>query len=94
MSFVSNEVYAVISNNIFVGNDIRPGQTVNILDTSDCDWWKGRCTKTGLVGFLPATHMARIMPGEKVHRVASLCSMRDRLGNTLTLAKNQVIFCD
>ena len=53
----------------------RAGSTVQILDTVDPDWWRGRCTLTGGTGFLPSTYLARVLPGEMIFRVVQPCSL-------------------
>ena len=69
---------------------VRAGQTVQILDTSDQDWWQARCSDRGLVGFIPSTYLARLMPGEGVLRVNQLCQMEDMRGELVTLNRDQV----
>lgn len=67
------------------------GSTVTILDTSDQDWWRGRCSITGQLGFLPATYLARLLPGERVHRVSQPCSLTTLTGEIQSLTRDQIM---
>ena len=69
---------------------IRAGQTAQIVDTSDTDWWQGRCTVTGSLGYLPSTYLARLMPGERVFRVNQHCQMENLRGELVSLDRDQV----
>ena len=41
----------------------RAGYKLTVIDTSDKDWWKGKCL--GSVGFFPSTYVTKLAPGEK-----------------------------
>jgi hypothetical protein len=71
---------------------LEAGNTVQILDTSDPDWWRGRCTVTGDIGYLPHTYLSRLGPGERVHKVTQRCSLLDQDTGVLhTLRPDQVL---
>lgn len=70
---------------------LSAGSTATILDTSDQDWWRGRCSITGQLGFLPATYLARLLPGERVHRVCQPCSLTTLTGEIQSLIRDQIV---
>jgi hypothetical protein len=43
--------------------DLKAGYKVTVIDTSDPDWWKGKCL--GRVGFFPSKYVSKLSPGEK-----------------------------
>ncbi|XP_045474665.1 uncharacterized protein LOC123680682 isoform X2 [Harmonia axyridis] len=43
--------------------DLKAGYKVTVIDTSDPDWWKGKCF--GRVGFFPSKYVLKLSPGEK-----------------------------
>ena len=46
-----------------------------VLDTAAADWWRARCCRTQAVGLVPASHLARLLPGEAACRVLQCCSL-------------------
>jgi len=70
---------------------ITAGSTVHILDTSDTEWWQGRCTLTGATGYLPASYLVRSLPSERVYRVNQHCSMICKTGELYKLAADQIV---
>lgn len=70
---------------------LSAGSTVEILDSSDSDWWRGRCSITGSVGFLPSTYLGHLRPGERVQRVSQLCSLSGMGGEVLNLVRDQIV---
>jgi len=70
---------------------LAAGSTVHILDTSDSDWWRGRCTITGSVGFLPSTYLARTLPSERVFRVTHPCNLVSKSGEIISLVRDQIV---
>lgn len=64
-----------------------------VLDTSDPDWWRVRCCSSGQVGFLPATHLCRLLCGERPHLVVQACSLVGFSGEMLSLHQDQVVIC-
>lgn len=71
--------------------ELSAGDTIQILDTSDPDWWRGRCTLTGDVGYLPSTYLARLGPGERVHRVTQHCTLLGEGGVLHPLHRDQIM---
>ncbi|KAB7502726.1 SH3 and cysteine-rich domain-containing protein 3 [Armadillidium nasatum] len=43
--------------------DLRAGYKVTVTDTSDPDWWQGKCL--GRSGFFPSKYVTRLNAGEK-----------------------------
>lgn len=41
---------------------VRAGYKVTVIDTSDPDWWRGKCL--GRVGYFPSQYVAKLQPGE------------------------------
>jgi len=70
---------------------LAAGSTVHVLDTSDSDWWRGRCTITGSVGFLPSTYLARTLPSERVFRVTHPCNLVSKSGEIFSLVRDQIV---
>lgn len=71
--------------------ELSAGDTIQILDTSDSDWWRGRCTLNGDVGYVPSTYLARLGPGERVHKVTQHCTMLGEGGILHTLHRDQIL---
>jgi len=71
--------------------ELSSGDTIQILDTSDSDWWRGRCTLNGDVGYVPSTYLARLGPGERVHRVTQHCTLLGEEGSLHTLHRDQIL---
>ena len=45
---------------------------------------------TGAVGYLPSTYLARLLPGERVHRVSQFCQLAGSRGKLVSLTRDQV----
>jgi len=58
--------------------DLEAGRTVQILDTSDPDWWRGRCPLTGSVGYILQSYLSRLGPDERVFKVVQPCPLIER----------------
>ncbi|CAM1332315.1 Uncharacterised protein g10840 [Pycnogonum litorale] len=43
--------------------DLRAGYKVTVVDTTDPDWWKGKCL--GKAGFFPSKYVTKLHPGER-----------------------------
>jgi len=72
--------------------DLEAGRTVQILDTSDPDWWRGRCPLTGSVGYILQSYLARLSPDERVFKVVEPCSMVEQDTSVLhNLHQDQVL---
>jgi hypothetical protein len=46
--------------------DLKAGYKVTVIDTSDPDWWKGKCL--GRVGFFPSKYVSKLSPGRNRSR--------------------------
>ncbi|XP_026471892.1 SH3 and cysteine-rich domain-containing protein 3-like [Ctenocephalides felis] len=67
--------------------DLRAGYKVTVIDSSDPDWWKGKCL--GRVGFFPSKYCTRLQAGEKVLQVTHNVQTGDR--DPLTLLRDQIV---
>lgn len=91
---VPNSIYAVLYNFQPRREDelgLAAGSTVHILDTSDADWWRGRCTITGSTGYLPSTYLTRTLPSERVFRVTHPCNLVSKSGEMFSLVRDQIV---
>lgn len=43
--------------------DLKAGFKLTVIDSSDKDWWKGKCL--GSIGVFPSNYVTKINPGEK-----------------------------
>lgn len=55
--------------------DLTAGFKVTVIDTSDPDWWKGKCL--GRVGYFPSKYCARLQAGEKPLQVTQNLQLSD-----------------
>ena len=69
----------------------RPGDTVQIIEYSNKDWWLVQSTVTGCTGYLPPGHLAQLHPGERAGRVGQDCSLHVAGGGTLQVDEGQVL---
>ena len=67
----------------------RAGWRVTTIDTSDPDWWKGRCN--GKIGYFPAKYAEKLNPGEQVLQVTQGLEVTEADGS-LKLLKDQVLW--
>lgn len=51
------------SSNDLVNNEHRAGSTVTVTDTSDQEWWQGKCY--GRTGYFPSKYVAKLHFGER-----------------------------
>ncbi|XP_022649695.1 uncharacterized protein LOC111245510 isoform X3 [Varroa destructor] len=58
--------------------DLKPGDTVTVIDTSDPDWWQGKCM--GKVGFFPSKYVAKLHPGERALQVVHPIQVAEQPG--------------
>lgn len=89
-----SNIYAVLYNFQPRRQDelgLPAGSTVHILDNSDSDWWRGRCTITGSTGFLPSTYLTRTLPSERVFRVTHPCNLVSKTGEMFSLIRDQIV---
>lgn len=89
-----SNIYAVLYNFQPRREDelgLSAGSTVHVLDTTDSDWWRGRCTITGSTGYLPSTYLARTLPAERVYRVTQPCNLVGKNGEIFSLLRDQIV---
>ncbi|KAK7791981.1 hypothetical protein R5R35_007969 [Gryllus longicercus] len=68
--------------------DLKAGYKVTVIDTSDADWWKGKCL--GRVGFFPSKYVVRLTPGERPLQVTHNLQVSDG-DSGLMLLKDQIV---
>lgn len=65
---------------------------VTVIDTSDANWWKGKCL--GRIGFFPSEYCTRLAAGEKalqVIRTVKLLDGQDRSDGIVSLLRDQIV---
>lgn len=62
-----------------------------MIDTSDPDWWKGKCL--GRIGYFPSKYCARLAGGEKPLQVTHNLQVSDseRPESMMTLLRDQIV---
>nr|CAH7722057.1 unnamed protein product [Callosobruchus chinensis] len=68
--------------------DLKAGYKVTVIDTSDTDWWKGKCL--GKIGFFPSKYVSKLSPGEKALQVTHNLQVSDG-ENGLMLLRDQIV---
>ncbi|XP_071050321.1 uncharacterized protein [Onthophagus taurus] len=68
--------------------DLKAGYKVTVIDTSDPDWWKGKCL--GRVGYFPSKYCSKLSPGEKALQVTHNLQVSDG-DNGLMLLRDQIV---
>ncbi|KAG5894683.1 hypothetical protein JTB14_014332 [Gonioctena quinquepunctata] len=68
--------------------DLKAGYKVTVIDTSDPDWWKGKCL--GRVGFFPSKYVSKLSSGEKPLQVTHNLQVSDG-DNGLMLLRDQIV---
>ncbi|XP_060529108.1 guanine nucleotide exchange factor VAV3 isoform X3 [Cylas formicarius] len=68
--------------------DLKAGYKVTVIDTSDPDWWKGKCF--GKIGFFPSKYVSKLSPGEKPLQVTHNLQVSDG-DNGLMLLRDQIV---
>ncbi|XP_066244795.1 guanine nucleotide exchange factor VAV2 isoform X7 [Euwallacea similis] len=68
--------------------DLKAGYKVTVIDTSDPDWWKGKCF--GKVGYFPSKYVSKLSSGEKPLQVTHNLQVTDG-DNGLTLLRDQIV---
>ncbi|XP_058123240.1 uncharacterized protein LOC131264996 [Anopheles coustani] len=71
--------------------DLKAGYKVTVIDTSDPDWWKGKCL--GKVGYFPSKYCTKLAASEKPLQVTHNLQVTDneRGDGTLTLLRDQIV---
>ncbi|XP_054275366.1 uncharacterized protein LOC128994676 isoform X9 [Macrosteles quadrilineatus] len=68
--------------------DLKAGYKVTVIDTSDQDWWKGKCL--GRIGYFPSKYVTKLGVGEKPLQVTHNLQVSDG-DNGLTLLRDQIV---
>ncbi|XP_059476435.1 uncharacterized protein LOC132197273 isoform X10 [Neocloeon triangulifer] len=68
--------------------DLKAGYKVTVIDTSDVDWWRGKCL--GRIGFFPSKYVIRLQPGERPLQVTHNLQVSDG-DNGLMLLRDQIV---
>nr|XP_024218744.1 uncharacterized protein LOC106690369 isoform X6 [Halyomorpha halys] len=64
--------------------DLKAGYKVTVIDTSDPDWWRGKCL--GRVGYFPSQYVAKLQPGETPLQVKHNLQVGDNM-----LLRDQIV---
>lgn len=67
----------------------RPGATVTVTDTSDLDWWQGKCY--GNSGYFPSKYVAKLHPGERPLIMMATIQVSDGETGMIKLLRDQVL---
>nr|XP_053639945.1 SH3 and cysteine-rich domain-containing protein 3-like isoform X5 [Cherax quadricarinatus] len=68
--------------------DLRAGYKVTVTDTSDPDWWQGKCL--GRTGYFPSKYVTRLNGGEKPLQVTHNLQVTDG-DNGIKLLRDQIV---
>ncbi|CAL1528301.1 unnamed protein product [Lymnaea stagnalis] len=70
--------------------DLRPGSRVSVTNSSDPDWWKGKCN--GRSGYFPAKYLLKLTKYQRVYQVTHTMNLTeiDGLGG-MRLHKDQIV---
>ncbi|XP_059141512.1 SH3 and cysteine-rich domain-containing protein 2-like isoform X2 [Physella acuta] len=70
--------------------DLRPGCRVVVTNSSDPDWWKGKCN--GRSGYFPAKYLLKLTKHQRVYQVTHTMNLTeiDGLGG-MRLHKDQIV---
>ncbi|XP_046668612.1 uncharacterized protein LOC124359657 isoform X10 [Homalodisca vitripennis] len=68
--------------------DLKAGYKVTVIDTSDQDWWKGKCL--GRIGYFPSKYVTKLQVGERPLQVTHNLQVSDG-DNGLTLLRDQIV---
>ncbi|KAJ8732808.1 hypothetical protein PYW07_015407 [Mythimna separata] len=55
--------------------DLKAGYKVTVIDTSDPDWWKGKCL--GKIGYFPSKYCTKLQAGERALQVTHNLQVSD-----------------
>ncbi|XP_024081048.1 uncharacterized protein LOC106670821 isoform X6 [Cimex lectularius] len=91
----SPKPYRLLPNNLYVvlynfksrhsdELDLKAGYKLTVIDTSDPDWWRGKCL--GRVGYFPSKYVAKVQPGERALQVTHNLQVADS-----TLLRDQIV---
>ncbi|KAL0840299.1 hypothetical protein ABMA28_015571 [Loxostege sticticalis] len=68
--------------------DLKAGYKVTVIDTSDPDWWKGKCL--GKIGYFPSKYCTKLQAGERPLQVTHNLQVSDG-DNGLMLLRDQIV---
>lgn len=70
--------------------DLTAGFKVTVIDTTDPDWWRGKCL--GRVGYFPSKYVARLQAGERPLQVLQNLQISDGdKSGSMTLLRDQIV---
>ncbi|XP_035710620.1 uncharacterized protein LOC110853970 isoform X3 [Folsomia candida] len=69
--------------------DLKAGNRVTVVDTTDPDWWQGKCM--GRVGYFPSKYVTKLHTGEKPLQVTHNLQVTDGADNGLKLLRDQIV---
>ncbi|CAG7691245.1 unnamed protein product [Allacma fusca] len=69
--------------------DLKAGYKVTVTDTTDPDWWQGKCL--GRMGYFPSKYVTKLQPGEKPLQVTHNLQVTDGAENGLKLLRDQIV---
>ncbi|GFW64627.1 uncharacterized protein TNCV_700331 [Trichonephila clavipes] len=55
--------------------DLKAGCIITVTDTSDADWWQGKCM--GKIGYFPSKYVTKLHPGEQPLQVMHSVHVND-----------------
>ncbi|XP_013410982.1 uncharacterized protein LOC106174122 isoform X9 [Lingula anatina] len=68
--------------------EIKAGWRIKAIETSDNNWWKGRCN--GKVGYFPAKYVTAVEPDQKAYIVKQGLQLSEE-GKDFKLLKDQIV---
>jgi len=69
---------------------VRAGTTLTVTDTTDSDWWQGKCY--GQIGYFPSKYVAKLYPGERPLQMLHTIQVSDG-ESFVKLLKDQASLC-
>ncbi|VVC98358.1 unnamed protein product [Leptidea sinapis] len=71
--------------------DLKAGYKVTVIDTSDPDWWKGKCL--GKIGYFPSKYCTKLQAGERPLQVTHNLQFNQVTDgdNGLMLLRDQIV---
>ncbi|XP_055619189.1 uncharacterized protein LOC129764288 isoform X3 [Toxorhynchites rutilus septentrionalis] len=69
--------------------DLIAGYKVTVIDSSDTNWWKGKCL--GKVGYFPSKYCTKLGPSEKVLQVTHPLHITDNERCEVKLQRDQIV---
>ncbi|KAK3772362.1 hypothetical protein RRG08_031386 [Elysia crispata] len=70
--------------------DLRPGYRVTVTNSSDPDWWKGKCGSRS--GYFPAKYLLKLQKFQRVYQVTHTMNLTEIDGHGgMRLHKDQIV---